>query len=302
MTEIYFNIYGLPLEISSDYPLLLETFQEDLKWFQCENGNYKKSLIHLKLNLLSKQKAVAARRRMSNITVICHPKRRWIQAGIFPSPSTLPDPAYHYCFTKPVDPWLKERGLFPIHAACVSEKGHGILIVGKPGAGKSTLSVSAVRAGFQFLGDEQPLISRRSSKLRIYAFPRRIRLDQSVAEIFPELRSLLISLTSKRIVFSVEKIWPGCLASDCEPRFLIFPNFRTRGQLQLDRLPSSKALVRLLQDDYFIWYKKRSWNKIFHEHLTLFQKLVEKVPAFSLDYGPNDILGIPSLFKQLLHR
>ncbi len=56
MKKIYFDIYGLPLEISADHSPLLETFEEDLKWFQLKNGNHKKNLIQLRKKLWPKTK------------------------------------------------------------------------------------------------------------------------------------------------------------------------------------------------------------------------------------------------------
>lgn len=320
MIKAQFNIYGLRLEISSDDPSLLECFEEDLRTFRITKG---KAAADVRLALESllplqndKQDSsffgpyrefgsqrfsaggILTRFGRASILVAHHFKRRFIRAAVAKDESIFPDPAYHYCFTQPVNLWLKRRGFFPLHAGCVAKGNRGILIIGAPHAGKSVLSVSAVRSGFKFLSDEQPLLSL-NGRLRVHAFPRRIRLDASVASLFPELGRFLNS-SSGRIIFPIEKIWPGCLLSECFPRVLIFPKFRLKGKMRLAPLPKEEALNRLMQDDYFIWYRDSPWSRISHRHFSLFEKLVRKIPSYLLEYGRGDILKISRVFQKLL--
>ncbi len=227
-------------------------------------------------------------------------KQRYIQCATAIHPDLFPDPAYHYCLTQPLSPWLKKKGLFFLHAGCVAEKGKGILIIGHSHAGKSTLTLSAVRAGFKFLSDEQPLLSLSGGRLRIHAFPRRIRLDRPAAKRFSELRPLLKQSQTKRIAFPLEQIWGNAGTSSCQPRVLIFPQFQMRGELRLRPMLPSAALAKLMQDDHFVWYPNDPWKKISLRHLELFQRLVNQAPAFSLNYGDQDMARIPDLFRRLL--
>jgi hypothetical protein len=120
--------------------------------------------------------------------------------------------------------WFKEKGLFFLHASCVSINNKGVLIIGPSRSGKSTLALSAVKNNFRFLSDEQPLLSLKDSSVLAHAFPRRVRLDRSVATFFPELSHLVKSFLSDRLVFPIEKIWPGSIdLSPCVQRLLIFP-------------------------------------------------------------------------------
>jgi hypothetical protein len=59
-----------------------------------------------------------------------------------------------------------------LHAGCVARPdGHGVLFVGGPGAGKSTLTAACVRAGFPYLSDEFGAIDRRRGQVVPYAKP-----------------------------------------------------------------------------------------------------------------------------------
>lgn len=320
----YFDIYGLPLEVTADHPLLFECLVEDLKHFQVSARRARHRAIRLALAALptsldgatyppqwlpyqelAVRKSVARRTMVtcygrSAIIVLLNVQQRRVDAGVIPDPAFIPDPLYHLCFSQPIGPWLKLRGLFPVHAGCVALGSRGILIIGTKRAGKSTLSLSAVRDGFAFLSDEQPLLSLAGGRVWAHALPRRIRLDRPVARRFPELKPLLEATTDARIAFPIDAVWPQSLARSCQPRLLIFPRFQATGTLRLTPLAPTAALGRLLQDDHFVWYRNGPWHRCSHAHLTLFERLVRQTLAFTLTYGPRNISHIPRLFRQLL--
>ena len=324
-TKAYFNVSGLPIEIRADLPSLLKSLKNDLQFFQAKGGDSQPGQVKIILTALplsmngypypalfspyremapqpslSVDSHISLYGRRSDITVITHFRKRTIQAAVVMDPTLLPDPVYYYCFTQPISFWLKKRGHFFLHAGCVADGPEGILILGSSRAGKSVLTTSAVRSGFQFLSDEQPLLMHRNGRLEVRAFPRRIRLDRSVATIFPELKSIIKSTPSERIVFSAEQLWPGHLAPSCTPRVLVFPRFHPRASLKLSPLDGAAALGRLLQDDYFVWYRDPPLNAVSNRHLSLLKELAKHTRAFSLGYGIKDILRIPSLLRKLL--
>ena len=320
--SLQFDIHGLPLQVVANHSLLSSMIADELKAFQTKKKSARSGIQlicstlpshpgytpyparYMEYREISKPfgapDTLVSHYVRSLITVITDLRKRRIQVAAGPEPSLFPDPAYHLCLTQPLDPWLKQKGLFFLHAGCVAEKGQGILIIGHSQAGKSTLTLSAIRGGFKFLSDEQPLLSFKNGRLRVHAFPRRVRLDRSVAEIFSELRPVLDSSASERLVFHAQEIWEGCLVSSCLPKLLIFPQFKTRGRLRLRQMHPSLAFAKLFEDDHFVWYKNGRWNQLSHRHLALFERLTKKTTAFRLEYGTNDILQIPSVFRRLL--
>ncbi len=320
-----YNIHGFYVEVASDHPVPFEMIDQDLQTFRIQNGYRSKNAVKFKISILPEKpngtaypadfseyqylssqfwktpNGIVSRYGRSLITVINNPKKREIKAALVLEPSLFPDPAYHYCFTQPLSPWFKQKGLFFLHAGCISdEKRNGILLVGHSRAGKSTLSLAAVRAGFKFLSDEQPILSAAGGRLIVYSFPRQIRLDRPVAGLFSELKPILKSTADERIVFRIEQIWPRSITVSCKPKVLIFPKFHRRGSLKISPLPPSEALSRILQDDHFIWYLNGPWKKVSEEHLSLVSKLVQKTKAFELDYGKKDIFNTPTLFRRFL--
>lgn len=304
-----FDLYGVPLAVTADHPLLFEMVAEDTRFFRRPSTGRSDEVIHLTLQArrVGQDGTVSrlpggqvTRYDEGQITVTLWPRQRRIHATVIPDPVVLRDPAYHLCFTRPVSFWLKQRGLFLLHAGCVAEQGEGVLILGRSRAGKSTLAVSAVRASFRFLSDEQPVLSLRRGALQARAFPRRIRLDRPSAMQIPELQPLAAAADHWRVIFPMEQVWPGCLTASCEPRLLIFPRFLARGRLRLRRVTASETLARLLQDPYFVWHRQSARNWSLRRHLALFEVLAQRTRAYALDYGVSDILEVPSVFRRLL--
>jgi energy-coupling factor transporter ATP-binding protein EcfA2 len=51
------------------------------------------------------------------------------------------------------------QGLVPLHAACVGRGGEGILLLGRSGAGKTTLALHCLLHGLEFLAEDSVLIA-----------------------------------------------------------------------------------------------------------------------------------------------
>src|SRR3712207_4309751 len=79
---------------------------------------------------------------------------------------------------------LRHRGLFHLHAAGLTRDGRGILLAGNTGAGKSTLTVSLVRSGWDFLSDDAVLLRAHAGGVEALAIPDEFHLDPALAHRF----------------------------------------------------------------------------------------------------------------------
>ncbi len=87
---------------------------------------------------------------------------------------------------------LRRHGLFTVHAAAVERDGAALLIVGQPGAGKTTAMLSLLRAGWRLLSDDHPLLrdaGKANVELLPFAVPARVTRD--TVSRFPELARVI---------------------------------------------------------------------------------------------------------------
>jgi hypothetical protein len=76
----------------------------------------------------------------------------------------------------------------PIHAACVSRYGSGLLLCGDSGAGKSTLAYACARSGWLFTSDDSSYLRHNSGELRVVGNSHQLRFRPSARDLFPELQ------------------------------------------------------------------------------------------------------------------
>jgi hypothetical protein len=76
----------------------------------------------------------------------------------------------------------------PLHAACVSLEGQGVLFCGASGAGKSTLAYACARAGWTFTSDDASYLLWETADLDVRGNSHQVRFRPSARELFPELQ------------------------------------------------------------------------------------------------------------------
>lgn len=76
----------------------------------------------------------------------------------------------------------------PMHGSTVARNGHGVLMTGDSGEGKSSLSYACARRNWTFVSDDASHLLRRSASERlIVGAPHHIRLRPDARQLFPEL-------------------------------------------------------------------------------------------------------------------
>jgi hypothetical protein len=101
---------------------------------------------------------------------------------------------------------LSHQDRQPLHAAGIARGDAVLLLVGPAGVGKSTLTYSALRAGYRVFAEDVVWLQLRPA-LRVWGLARRIHLPPDAAERFPELAGRPVSLVAggePKIVVPVE--------------------------------------------------------------------------------------------------
>jgi hypothetical protein len=74
-----------------------------------------------------------------------------------------------------------------LHAACVAPLGHGMLLCGNTGAGKSTLAYAGARAGWTLVSDDASFLPLDRDDRLVVGNSHRIRFRSCAVKLFPEL-------------------------------------------------------------------------------------------------------------------
>ena len=134
---------------------------------------------------------------------------------------------------KMAEPCQDEGGtpLLPgvVHASCVARRGHGVLLLGAPGAGKSDLALRLIDRGFRLVADDRVALVRRGAHL--YAGLPCSALPAGLLEIrglgLMQLRVrrrarlavvLRLGAPDRVVRLPAPSLWHGVAALDLDPR------------------------------------------------------------------------------------
>ena len=149
---------------------------------------------------------------------------------------------------------IATRYATPVHAGCVQLDGHGLLLCGDSGAGKSSLSYACARAGWTYITDDATFLlsedSQAGESRLVTGNCHQVRFRPSAAELFPEVEGLdltpraagkpsieLLTAPMKNIV----------CAQTAAVDYLVFLNRRAPGPPELRRYRTDVARYFLRQ-------------------------------------------------------
>jgi hypothetical protein len=173
---------------------------------------------------------------------------------------------------------LAQRHYVPMHAACISRRGAGILLWGPSGMGKSTLSFASARAGWTFVADDCTMLAQNQLGREVTGRPHLARFREDATRLFPEIDGYTMRArpTGKlSIEVPMDRLQGICTAPRCEVENLVFLDRGKSGGL----LPISheEALEEMLASS-------GSYGPAtFARHERALRRLLE-VPAYRLRY------------------
>jgi hypothetical protein len=145
---------------------------------------------------------------------------------------------------------IKKKGWsVAFHAGAVSDGSRILVLPGKAGSGKTSLTAALVHAGYRYLSDDLVLMQE---DLTIEGVPFSLSVKESgvalLAPYFPDLRALPTHLRrdKKRLRYLPLASIPTETRSDLPTAWVVFPTYQASGPSQLTPLTVSEALRRLL--------------------------------------------------------
>jgi hypothetical protein len=91
-------------------------------------------------------------------------------------------------------------GVAPVHAACLVCDGHGVLLAGRSGTGKSTLAIAMARRGYELLSDDWSYLSAAedgvgAGAMQAWGLPVPVKLLPDASSFFPELHECQVDVS-----------------------------------------------------------------------------------------------------------
>jgi len=190
-------------------------------------------------------------------------------------------------------------GVVPVHAACLTFDGEGMLIAGDSGAGKSTLSVALAQNGFGYISDDWSYLAAHSGQIVAHGMSVPAKLLPDAVKHFPALAHYpLAPALNEELAYELA---PGAFGArsqlSCEPQWFFF----------LERTAESGCRLRSVSGDEARRYVERSVERLppelvemIHSRAAIIDEM-SRLSCWNLSYGgPPDVAvrGLRKFFSE----
>ena len=170
------------------------------------------------------------------------------------------------------------------------------MVAGSSGAGKTTLALTLLRAGFGFLGDDTVFLQSRDTAWCAQAFPDEIDITPQTAAFFPELQRLpavAAPVGRPKRAISASDVYGVVPQWHAVPAVLVFPQTLTDGASRVAPMRREEALLQLIPNVI------RTEVATSQAHLDALAGLVRQCACYRFWAG-RDFSAMPALMRSLL--
>ena len=193
--------------------------------------------------------------------------------------------------------WLRSRGQLQVHAAAVGMAGAGVLVVGRPGSGKSTVALSCLGSELLYAGDDYVAVTLEPSP-RVASLYNSGKLDPPhLRSRFPHLLPLLANedrLESEKAILYVERHFPEQTTRGFPIAAVLVTTVRAeRRDPEIVPASLAGAFAALAPTTMFQLHTAGA------EELSTLSSLIARVPCFALELG-SDLRALPGKISDFL--
>jgi hypothetical protein len=200
-----------------------------------------------------------------------------------------------------VAPWFMMRHIFYmvlgtllhydgyeiVHAGAIALDGTGVLLMGSPTSGKTTLLLTCLNTGMQLLADDIILLAKDNGIVKVYSFPEDIGVREGTIELvghYSFMQELNKDVRRKRFI-EVQRYFREQVINSCRVSLLLFINEEQRsGKFHAERLSASRA-VSLLVGEYISQQvaQEGQGNEMFN----IFSDMVAQAQSYRISLTPD---------------
>lgn len=178
-------------------------------------------------------------------------------------------------------PLLRQRGYYLVHAFGATIEGHGVLIVGGSGSGKTTTGLNLLLHGWQLLSNDIVLLQERDDQVVALPTPGLVGIRPYTFTLLPTLKNWLpMAPATGRFEVAGDELVNGRYAPPTPIHTILFPQVAHANQLT----PQNKAiaLAHLLEESIDRWD-----DKTLAQHMSILQKLARQATCHQLLLGQD---------------
>jgi hypothetical protein len=179
---------------------------------------------------------------------------------------------------------LGTQYLMAVHAACVRFQGHGVLLVGESGAGKSSLAYACTRRGWTYVSDDAISVVLRRAGHAVLGNPQTLRFRPTASSLFPEIKGKAALRNGKpTLEIRTERLRHFQTAYESAVDHIIFLN-------RLESEPDPVRLTPVSREDAFRRLSQNPWPNelsIHEQRITAIERLLD-AKAYELTYRAID--------------
>ncbi|HEY3265354.1 MAG TPA: hypothetical protein VGM37_00390 [Armatimonadota bacterium] len=200
-----------------------------------------------------------------------------------------------YCLHFALVEMMKRRGKFTLHAATLERRGHGILISGASGRGKTTSCLSLIRSGYRCVADDHPFLEAKDGLIHARSFPEPIQVTDDTRRMIPELQAANAPLTpgERKWLFRLEDVYGAAWAETCVPRVVLFPQVIQWSTSYVEPMSPARVMEELLPNGFRVLDRS-----VATAHFHLLADLARQTRGYRLFLG-EDVLELPKVIDPL---
>jgi hypothetical protein len=193
--------------------------------------------------------------------------------------------------------WLGSNDYLQIHGAAVGTRAGGVLLVGQPGSGKSTVALACLGSALLYAGDDY-VATTVNPRPRVASLYNSAKVEpEHMRQGLAHLRPLLASpdlFDEKKAVVYVHERFPYNTTSGFGLEAVILPRFDpSRRKARVVEVSRASAFAALGPSTII------QLHTAGREELARLSSLVASLPCFALEFG-SDLSTIPATLTALL--
>jgi len=193
------------------------------------------------------------------------------------------------------------QGLAPLHAACIGEKGNGVLLIGGSGTGKSTLCLGALADGMQLLCEDSAFVA--PTRRLVTGLPTYLHLARDALAFLPAgalrravERSPVIERRSgtRKLEVDVRRLEARIPRKPLRLVAVVFLSRRAAGRApELHAVDRSACIARLRREQPYAVRRYTGW--------AAFERRVADLPSYELRRAAHPAIAVRQL-RELLEQ